>query len=157
MEATKVAEMVYRLPSLCNDGAIVPLLQQAGVESFFVNVRALVEFLGVKPAPQDRSARDLLSTWTLPADQQLLDRLGEHWAVASRHVMHFGQKRTKAEDGTSERIGTEQADLKKIADDVLTVWDAFVDAVDNAGLMYKFTLAKRGTFPFWNSDGTSQR
>ncbi len=37
MEATKVAEMVYRLPSLCNDGAIVPLLQQAGVESFFVN------------------------------------------------------------------------------------------------------------------------
>lgn len=157
IEATKVAEMVHRLPSLVNNSAVVQLLQQAALDSFFISVRALVEFLGVHPAPRDRSAGNLLSTWTPPADQPLLDRLEDHWGIASRHVMHFGQTRTKAEDGTVEKVGVETADLERIADDVLTVWDAFVDAVDNADLMYKSVLAKRGTFRYWNSDGTSQR
>ena len=44
-----------------------------------------------------------------------------HWTTASRHVMHFGQVRTK------QRVAAEQADLEAIADDVLALWDQFAE------------------------------
>jgi hypothetical protein len=157
LEATKVAEMIEKLPTICypKDGAIVPLLQQAGVESFFVNVRCLLEFLGIHPAERDRSARDLLgSGWKPPVDKPTQDRLHEHWRIATQHTVHFGQVRTKAKDGTVETVPVERADLEAIADDVLTLWDKFVAEINKAGLMYKSTLRKRGNFPYWNVDGT---
>ena len=115
--------MVEKLPAVCypDDGAIVPLLQEAGVQSFFVNVRSLIEFLGIiKPAKEDRSASDLLPNWTPPEDDEARrTRLVQHWRTASQHLMHFGQARTKREDGTVEVVNVEKADLQAIADDVL--------------------------------------
>jgi hypothetical protein len=121
IEAAKTAEMVEKLPAVCypDDGVIVPLLQEAGVQSFFVNVRSLIEFLEVKPAEKDRSASNLLPNWTPPEDHARRTRLVQHWRTASQHLMHFGQVRTKQEDGTVEVVNVEKAALQTIAGDVL--------------------------------------
>ena len=86
--------------------------------------------------------------------QQTQDRLHEHWRIATQHAMHFGQVRTRAEDGTVETVAVERADLEAIVDDVLTVWDKFVEDIEKADLMYRASLRKRGNFPYWNVDGT---
>lgn len=81
----------------------------------------MIEFLGVKPETRDRKASDLLPNWTPPVDQPTRTRLMRHWTTASRHVMHFGQVRTK------QRVAAEQANLEAIADDVLALWDQFAE------------------------------
>ena len=40
------------------------------------------------------------------------------WVTATRHLMHFGQARTKREDGTVEVVNVEKADLQAIAGDL---------------------------------------
>ena len=137
-EAAKTAEMVEKIPAVCypGDGGIVPLLQQAGVESFFVNVRSLIEFLGIKPAARDRAAVDLLPNWTPPVDQPTRNRLERYWLTASKHLMHFGQVRTKQEDGTVEVVDVEKATLEAIADDVLTLWDKFAEQVGQTPILW---------------------
>ncbi len=131
-EASRVAEMIEKLPAVCYANGVVPLLQQAGVECFFVHVRSMIEFLGVKPAAQDRAASDLLPNWTPPVDQPTRTRLERYWLTASQHVMHFGQVRTKQHGGTQVSVPVEQADLEAIANDVLALWDQFAEDVDRA-------------------------
>jgi hypothetical protein len=58
-EARRVAEMVEKLPAVSYASDTAPLMQQAGVECFFVYVRSMIEFLGVKPESRDRKASDL--------------------------------------------------------------------------------------------------
>jgi hypothetical protein len=156
-EARRVAEMIEKLPPVCYANDVVPLLQQAGVECFFVHVRGMIEFLGIKPAPRDRAASDLLPNWTPRVDQPTRARLEDYWLTASQHVMHFGQVRTKQEDGTQVRVAVEQADLEAIANDVLTLWDQFAEEVKKANLMGGLQMPKRGSFKTWNVDGTSTR
>lgn len=79
--------MIEKLPAVCYADGVVPLLQQAGVECFFVHVRAMIEFLGVKPAGKDRKASDLLPSWTPTVDQPTWDRLEDHWLTASPALM----------------------------------------------------------------------
>ena len=159
IEAAKTAEMVEKLPAVCypHDGIIVPLLQEAGVQSFLVNVRSLIEFLGIKPAARDRSASDLLPNWTPPVDQATRTRLEQHWTTPSQHLMHFGKPRTKKEDGTVEVVSVEKADLEAIANDVLDLWDEFAEQAHQAQLMVNWVIRKRGSFIIWNADGTFQK
>jgi hypothetical protein len=155
-EARRVAEMIEKLPAACYANGVAPLLQQAGVECFFVHVRSMIEFLGVKPETRDRKASDLLPNWTPPVDRPTRTRLMGHWTTASQHVMHFGQVRTKQEDGTQVRVAVEQADLEAIADDVLALCDQFAEEVKKADLMGSLQMPKRGSFKIWNVDGTFQ-
>jgi hypothetical protein len=151
--------MAEKLPAVCypDDGVIVPLLQEAGVQSYFVNVRSLIEFLGIKPAPRDRKASDLLPNWAPSVDQAAKTRLLQHWRTATKHLVHFGQVRTKQEDGTVEVVNVEKADLQTIADDVLALWDEFADQVDRANMMVAWVIRKRGSFMIWDADGTFQK
>lgn len=160
MEARRVAEMVEKLPAVCHATGVVPLLEQAGVECFFVHVRGLLEFLGIKTYASDRSAKDILSSWSPPAkggpEDAVWRRLFAHWETASKHVMHFSQLRTKQDDGTQVLVPTEQADLETIANDVLALWEQFADEVGKANLMASLQMPKRGSFRIWNVDGSSQ-
>jgi hypothetical protein len=153
--------MVEKLPAVCYDNGAVPLLQQAGVECFFVHVRALLEFLGIKTDSRDRSAVDILPSWSPPqeigAEAAVWAQLNGYWVTASRHVMHFTQFRTKGDDGTLARVAIEQTDLEAIANDVLALWDRFADEVANANLMGSLQMPKRGSFRIWNADGTLRR
>jgi hypothetical protein len=155
-EARRVAEMIEKLPAVSYANGVVPLLQQAGVECFFVHVRGMIEFLGIKPAARDRAASDLLPNWTPPVDQPTRARLEDYWLTASQHVLHFGQVRTKQEDGTQVRVGVELPDLEAIVNDVLALRDQFAEEVKNANLMGSLQMPKRGSFKIWNVDGTFQ-
>jgi hypothetical protein len=160
MEARRVAEMIEKLPAVCHANGVVPLLEQAGVECFFVHVRGLIEFLGIKKYESDRSAKDILSSWSPPAkggpEDATWRKLYDHWDTASKHVMHFSQLRTKQDDGTQVVVPAGQADLEAIANDVLALWDQFADEVEKANLMGGLQMPKRGSFKIWNVDGTSQ-
>lgn len=159
IEAAKTAEMVEKLPAVCypDDGVIVPLLQEAGVQSFFVNVRSLLEFLRIHPAEGDRSARDLLPRWTPSVDPATRTRLEQHWRTATKHLVHFGQVRTKQEDGTVEVVNLQKAALQTIAGDVLGLWDEFAEQVDRANMMFTGVIRKRGSFFIWDADGRLQK
>lgn len=160
MEASRVAEMIEKLPAAFYADGILPLLQQAGLECFFAHVRCMLEFLRIRPQRGDRSALDLLSSWSPPtkdgADAATWMKLNGHWQTATKHVMHFGLVRTMQDDGTKVSVAVEQADLEAIANDVLTLWDQFAEEVANAGLMGSLRVPKRGSFRLWNPDGTSQ-
>jgi hypothetical protein len=160
MEARRVAEMIEKLPAVCYANGTVPLLQQAGVECFFVHVRGMVEFLGIHTDSRDRSAKDILASWSPPSssgpDASTWTKLNDHWVTASKHVMHFSQLRTKQDNGTQVRVPVEQADLEAIANDVLALWDRFSNEVASANLMGSLQQPKRGSFTTWNFDGSLQ-
>jgi hypothetical protein len=71
--------------------------------------------------------------------------------------MHFGQVRTKQEDGTVEKVDVEKTALEAIANVVLTLWDEFAEQVDQANMMFTRVIRKRGSFIIWNADGTGQK
>jgi hypothetical protein len=71
--------------------------------------------------------------------------------------MHFGQVRTKQEDGTVEKVDVEKTALEAIANDVLTLWDEFAEQVDQANMMFTRVIRKRGSFIIWNAGGTGQK
>jgi hypothetical protein len=168
MEARRVAEMIEKLPAVCYANGVVPLLQQAGVECFFVHVRSMVEFLGIRPVKHgDRSAFDILpKEWSPPSpptksnpsgtEAATWTKLNDHWETASKHVMHFSKLRTKQDDGTQVSVPVGQADLEAIANDVLALWNRFADECDQANLMGSLQQPKRGSFTIWNFDGTLQ-
>jgi hypothetical protein len=137
MEATRIATMIDRLPEEIHNPDNSDLMRQAAVECFFVHLRTLVEFLGVRP--QDRRdvfARDTF--WELPEDAALIQRLNQHWLTASRQVAHFSQDRIMG-----PQVSTELADLKAMADDILAVWDSFAAASAHA------LVPKRADFSLW--------
>jgi hypothetical protein len=152
--------MIEKLPAVCYANGVVPLLQQAGVECFFVHVRSMIEFLGIKTDSRDRSAKDILPSWSPPTqggpEAATWTKLYDHWETASKHVMHFSQLRTKQDNGTQVSVPAEQADLEAIADDVFIVWDRFAEEVEMADLMGSLQMPKRGSFRIWNADGTFQ-
>jgi hypothetical protein len=159
-EARRVAEMIEKLPAVSYANGVRPLLQQAGVECFFVHVRAMIEFLGVKTDSRDRSANDILPSWSPPTqhgpDAATWTKLYNHWETASKHVMHFSQLRTKQNSGIQVPVPAGQVDLEAIANDVLALWDQFAEEVKKANLMGSLQMPKRGNFTIWNVDGTLQ-
>jgi hypothetical protein len=101
-EAHRLAEMVDRLPAVIWDMDNSELIRQAALECFFVHVRTLIEFLGIRsPDPRDRSARDTLTntSWTPTLDAALRARLDADWGIVSQHLVHFSKARVVDETG----------------------------------------------------------
>jgi hypothetical protein len=125
MEATRIAAMVDRLPPKIFSRSNSVVVQQAALDSFYVNVRLLIEFLEVRADKRDASAADTLPgvsppwTPTLTAAEKTA-LLGYH-DDTSKHVVHFSIQRTHQIQVTKDGIQT-------IADDVLAVWDQFAIA-----------------------------
>lgn len=122
MEATRIAAMVDRLPPKIFSGRNSAILQQAALDSFYVNVRLLIEFLEVRPAPGDVSASKTLPHWPPPslttAERAKLERYHKD---TSKHVVHFSTKRTN-------QIAVTPAGIREVKDGVLAVWDQFAIA-----------------------------
>jgi hypothetical protein len=150
--ASVMAEMIGKLPTVLfpDDGPGPPLLLwQAGVESFMINVRTMVEFLEITPPSRfatDFSAKDLSPTWSPPTqanDASIWTKLNEHWETASKSVMHLTDYSVK-----SENVPTRQL-LDQMADDVLTVWERFAKDVEFTPLVWR-----RGQNKAFKPDGT---
>ncbi|MFE6864268.1 hypothetical protein [Nocardia sp. NPDC057668] len=128
----KVAALINQLPGEVYRPETSPVLQQAAVEAFFADVRAMIEFLGIRPAKSgDFSAVDLVPGWTRSTDAARDARLNRYWLIASRHLMHFSKKRTRSDEGPAENIPVEREDLEKIADGVLDLWDEYATAAND--------------------------
>jgi hypothetical protein len=122
LEATRIAAMVDRLPDEIFKTSNSTFIQQTALDSFYVGVRLLIEFLEVRPASGDRSASDTLPGWSISfLTQAKRNRLHGRHRDTSKHVVHFSTPRTN-------RIQLNEPDIGKVADDVLAVWDEFEGA-----------------------------
>jgi hypothetical protein len=139
-EATRLAEMVDELPAVILDTDNSELIRQAALECFFVHVRTLIEFLGIRsPDPRDRSARDTLANtnWTPTLDAALRARLETDWEMISQHLVHFSKARVVDEAGKVVLPGTDRSSLERIANDVLAVWDQYATESDDLGVPHR--------------------
>lgn len=127
MEAWRVAEIVAALPRQAYEPDTSTILQQACIDAFFVNVRALVEFLGIKKSDptKDFSAIDVAPEWVAVISLEERKRLVEYWQIASQHLMHFSRSRVKQDGMATLQVNVELAELTSIADDVLALWDQY--------------------------------
>jgi hypothetical protein len=102
------------------------LIRQAAGECFFVHVRTLIEFLGIRPPdPRDRSARDTLTNtnWPPTLDAALRARLDADWQMVSQHLVHFSKARVVDETAASSCRAPTAVPWERIANDVHEVWD----------------------------------
>ena len=101
------------------------------LECFFVHVRTLIEFLGIRPPdPRDRSARDTFTNtnWPPTFDAAQRARLDADWEMVSQHLVHFSKARVVHETGRVVVPSTDRSSLERIANDVLEVWDQYATA-----------------------------
>lgn len=125
LEAKRVAEMVNALPSLMRDESLHPLARQACVETFFTHVRALIEFLEIKPTnnTSDYSAKSIVPEWEPTLDDPMRSRLVGYWTDASRHVVHFTKARAIRWNDATEEL------LEDITVPLFAIWDQYANAV----------------------------
>ncbi|MGW2936102.1 hypothetical protein ACWDA7_30590 [Streptomyces sp. NPDC001156] len=97
------------------------VLRVACIESFFVNVRLVAEFLTKGLDPKDWRAPDFVPGFT-SQDTAAIDRLNDAWMLASRHVMHLSTKRTP-DLADIEPVTAEQ--IQRMARDCRAVYDEF--------------------------------
>ncbi|MFD7307721.1 hypothetical protein [Promicromonospora sp. NPDC059942] len=114
--ARTVRNLVPHLANPDLDG----VLYNACLESFFINVRSLAEFLQ-KRGNKDKDIwiADILPTWECEPGE-LGVRLRYWWDLASQQVAHFGLPRTEP---TDEPITLQT--YEQMRDDVLTVYRRF--------------------------------
>ncbi|MGW1157751.1 hypothetical protein ACWD48_05895 [Streptomyces sp. NPDC002519] len=103
------------------------VIRVACIESFWVNVRLLTEFL-VKLTNETRNcdARAFAPTWTKPTGDTA-QRLLNDWNTASAYVMHMG-KELAPEDLTDITPVTDE-DLRQTAYDCRTVYEEFIETL----------------------------
>ena len=96
MVASHTAAMVEGLPRDCFALGIPKAVQYAAIEGFYVNVRSLIEFLGVKGIRRRRDgvfADKIVTAWKPVSDQATVAKLKKHWVAASTHAAHFTRGR----------------------------------------------------------------
>ncbi|MEB3065673.1 hypothetical protein [[Mycobacterium] zoologicum] len=121
-EATRVAAIVHHPPDEIFSSTNSALQQQAALDAFYVGIRLLIEFLEVRPANRDQSASDTLPGWSIShMTQPEVGQLLAYHEDTSKHVVHFSTLRTN-------QIQVNEPDIRKVADDILAVWDEFARA-----------------------------
>jgi hypothetical protein len=84
-------DMIAALPPLTADPTLPLLARIACLESYYSNLRLLVEFLVRKRDQRDIHRYDFLQ-WDAPP-ARTLERLEEEWTEASQQVVHLSKKR----------------------------------------------------------------
>jgi hypothetical protein len=115
-------DQVRQLAPFLPDGhGLDGVTRAAFMESFWVNVRLLTEFLTRDPNSKDWRARDFVPGWT-SQDTAAVARLTDAWTLASRHVMHLSKDRTP----DLPDIGPVTAEqIQRIAEDCRAVYNEF--------------------------------
>ncbi|MER6914336.1 hypothetical protein ABT354_21915 [Streptomyces sp. NPDC000594] len=117
------ADQIERLAPLLPDVVgVADAVRVACIESFWVNVRLLAEFLVKGTDVRDWQAQDFAPGWT-PADREADTRMREAWTLASQHVMHLSKARTPEHLADIEPVVAE--DYQKIAQDCHVIYRDF--------------------------------
>jgi hypothetical protein len=120
------AKMVNELAEYTDDGSLPSVVQNACLESFFVNVRLPSEFLLMKSTnSMDFQARELVPDYQ-PAQGEVAARLLEWWQIASSHVVHFGKARLA--DREADDLHVTRVTLDQMSADTLSVYGDFRQA-----------------------------
>jgi hypothetical protein len=127
MQVGHSMNVIAELPRYVDDLAIVVGLRVAAVDSFFVHLRLLIEFL-VKPPDRRRPSihrEDYTAGFHLGSIETTLhSRLADAYELASRHVVHYGVDRVPTAATGVEYIGA--ARLRAHGDDALAAFALFV-------------------------------
>jgi hypothetical protein len=123
-QAHFAVQMVSALPGLIAARDLHPYAQVACLESFFINVRLMADFLVRTTNQRDFSAVTPVPDW-IPTSPEAADRLRtKWWPLASQLVAHFSLERIHGDPSVPvDCVGSEQ-DLEAMRDDVRSVWDA---------------------------------
>ncbi|MGL5443161.1 MAG: hypothetical protein ACRDDJ_11905 [[Mycobacterium] stephanolepidis] len=99
------------------------VVRTAMIDSFFVTVRALLEFLLIRPSghASDFTAASTLPGWTPQLTPTQKTDLIKRWNDVSAHLVHFSSQRPMP-------VEVNEAQMRALAADVLAVWDQFAAA-----------------------------
>jgi hypothetical protein len=121
-QAHFAVQMVSALPGLIAAEELHPFAQVACLESFFINVRLMADFLVRTTDRRDFGAVTLLPDW-VPTPSDAADRLRtKWWPLASQLVAHFSMERIQVDTSEPVDYVGSTEDLEVMRDDVLSVW-----------------------------------
>ncbi|MEU9857501.1 hypothetical protein [Streptomyces sp. NPDC047974] len=116
-------DQVERLaPLLPDESELSGAVRAACIESFWVNVRLLAEFLVKGTDSRDWRSGDFVSGWS-SVDLEAKKRLLDAWTLASRHVMHLSKDRTPPHLPDVAPVSDEL--YMQVARDCRTIYDEF--------------------------------
>lgn len=123
---------------LC-DQLCLPVVRNACLESFFVNLRLCIEFIARSPNDKDIHARMFLPDWSFSDPE--LNRL---WDLASKHVAHLSFKRLDALPDSTDEVscGALRAHVSKVVEP----FDTFTDRLAEYELEKGVTMTAADTF-----------
>jgi hypothetical protein len=110
------------------------IVQIACLEAWFVNVRLIVEFLGLggKGGDKDFSAKSF--GFELPgAAHAEYGALNDLWLVASQQVVHFSKQRTPEKLADLDEMDVSVTSLRSHVEVLLGLFDLFVTHLESTG------------------------
>lgn len=122
--------MIAVLPPRTDDPNLDPDVQNACIESYFTNLRLLIEFTTRRQDSRDIHRYDFLSGWD-PVAGHTVDRLGEDWKFASATVSHLSKSRVPGPGYVMQDY--HPLVLAAMSSRVFDVMDAFVEALEGSG------------------------
>jgi hypothetical protein len=128
--------MIAELPSYVEDKAYPMALRAAALDSFFVHLRLLTEFLITKPR---RNRPPVISRWDYATgfalDNALRDRLTVASDFANTHMAHFNADRVPTTASPITQTPS-RSTLVSYADDVFSAMDALVQYLVSKGSVF---------------------
>jgi hypothetical protein len=93
IEIGHALNMLAELPVYAEDSGLPLVVRAACLESYFINLRLVFEFIGGPRNQKQISRYDFINEWT-PANREKLTTLGKEYGFASEQVAHLAKKRT---------------------------------------------------------------
>lgn len=93
VEVAHALNMLAELPSHADDSTLPLVVRAACLESYFVNLRLIFEFIGGRRGRHQIHRHDFLPDWE-PARSEKWKTLREQYGFASEQVAHLAKKRT---------------------------------------------------------------
>ena len=130
----KIGSIVNAVYMVCELPQIISTTRQstlriACLESWMINVRALIEFFGLRPASNDSDYKASDYGWQSGIEKRTKAHFEEFWKTASTHVAHLSSDRSipltphNADFEAQKYMHDETALLKPIIENFLTFLD----------------------------------
>lgn len=129
-EVCRAMGMVAQLLVYTDDHTLPAAVRAACLDSFFINVRLLVEFLVGKPDKRTIHRHDFLPGWE-PEDSGDLRRLKREYGFVNEQIAHFSKRRILAPGDLVTNVAPRRLEL--IASLLLGQMQEFVRSLLAAG------------------------
>lgn len=106
------------------------LFANSMLDAFYVHIRLLGDFLVKGPDSRDLKPSDFGVPWEIPTTPAA-QRLGQHWEIASKYVVHFGHPRVPDDLSELEPFSIGSSWFTGIARNALTVLGPFIKGVED--------------------------